>query len=72
MVRINDRMGRVHVGRITHVTRNKVFIQPMGSRRNDGFGLGFYGGGYGYGYGRPYGIGLAFVTGVVLGGLLFW
>lgn len=68
-VRINDRNGRVHVGRILKVTRNKVYIEPRLQR--GGYGIGFYGG-YGYGYGYPYGIGLGFITGIVLGGLLFW
>ncbi|PLR66145.1 hypothetical protein [Bacillus sp. UMB0893] len=73
VVRISDRFGNQHVGRIMNVTRNKVYIQPFGGRRRGGYGLGFYGGGYGYGYGYGgYGIGLAFITGVVLGGLLFW
>lgn len=73
VVRISDRFGRQHVGRITNVTRQRVFIQPLGGggRGRGGFGMGYYGG-YGPGYGYPYGIGLAFVTGVVLGGLLFW
>jgi hypothetical protein len=71
-VRINDRFGNVHDGRIVRVTNSKVYIQPNRPRRNfGGFGLGFYGGGY-YGYGAPYGIGLGFITGIVLAGLLFW
>jgi hypothetical protein len=66
VVRINDRNDRVHVGRICRVTPNKVYIEPLQQR--GGYGLGYYG----YGYGYPYGIGLAFITGIALGGLLFW
>ncbi|KKI88666.1 hypothetical protein WQ54_29550 [Bacillus sp. SA1-12] len=70
VVRIHERNGRVHVGRICRVTPNKVFIEPM--RQRSGYGLGFYGG-YGYGgYGYPYGIGLGFITGIALAGLFFW
>ncbi|HZH62982.1 MAG TPA: hypothetical protein VEY70_26230 [Metabacillus sp.] len=66
-VRITDRTGRVHLGRICRVTPNKVYIEPRIQR--GGFGYGFYGP---YGYGPAYGIGLGFITGIVLGGLLFW
>ncbi len=69
VVRITDRSGRTHVGRICRVTPNKVFIEPRIQRG----GFGFYGPyGYGWGYGPAYGIGLGFITGIVLGGLLFW
>jgi hypothetical protein len=67
VVRINDRSGRVHVGKICRVTRNKVFIEPM--MRRGGYGYGYYGG---YGYGYPYGIGLGLITGIALAGLFFW
>lgn len=30
VVRITERGGRVHVGRITRVTRDRVFIAPTG------------------------------------------
>lgn len=69
VVRIHDRHGNVHVGKICRVSRSKVFIQPF-NRRGNGFGLGFYGG-YGY-YGYPYGIGLGLITGIALAGLFFW
>jgi hypothetical protein len=68
VVRINDRNGRVHVGRIHRVTPHKVYIEPTIGR--GGYGFGYYG--YGYGFGAPYGIALGFITGVALGGLLFW
>ncbi|MBD1379036.1 hypothetical protein [Metabacillus arenae] len=70
VARITDRAGRTHVGRIVNVTRRKVYIQPMGPR-GGGYGLGFWGGGYYPGYYYPYGIGLGFITGLVIGGL-FW
>ncbi|APH04731.1 hypothetical protein [Bacillus weihaiensis] len=69
VVRISDRHGRNHVGKICRVTQDKVYIQPL-IQRGGGYGYGYYG--YGYGYGAPYGIGLGFITGLVLGGLFFW
>lgn len=73
VVRINDRHGNTHTGRITRVTRSKVYIDPVGQRRNlGGFGYGFYGyGPYGYG-GYGYGIALGAITGLALAGLFFW
>ncbi|MCY8490813.1 hypothetical protein [Bacillus atrophaeus] len=74
VARITEKNGRVHVGRITHVTNSKVFITPVHQSGPGGFGLGFYGGyygGYGYGYGA-YGIGLGFIAGVALAGLFFF
>lgn len=63
VVRITDRNSRVHVGRITRVTKKHVWIQPVGNR-----GYGYWGWGYG-GYGYP--IGLGFITGFALGALFF-
>lgn len=73
-VTLTCRDGSRHVGRIVRVTPRTVYIQPVGGRRLGGFGFGFYGGYYGGFYGgySPIGIPLAFVTGLVLGGLLFW
>lgn len=72
-VRINDRFGNVHTGRIVNVTRSRVYIQPNGPRPRGAFGMGFYGGGYGYyPYYPAYGIGLGFITGFALGSLLFF
>lgn len=72
VVRINDRFGNVHVGKIMRVTPNKVYIQSN-QRPPRGFGYGFYGYPYGYGYGYGvYGIGLGFITGLALGSLFFW
>ncbi|MRX72900.1 hypothetical protein GJU40_12190 [Bacillus lacus] len=77
IVRINDRYGNVHVGRIMNVTRSKVYLQPVSAPRGPrGYGLGYYGGyrgrGYGYGYGYGvYGLGIGLITGFALG-LLFW
>jgi hypothetical protein len=74
-VRINDRNGNVHVGRISRVTRNQVFIQPTRHHRGNngygGYGYGGYGG-YGYGYGEAYGLALGAITGIVLASLFFW
>lgn len=70
-VRITHRDGNVHVGRIVRVTPQRVYIQPYRGR-GGGYGMGFYGGYYGGYYGPAYGIGLGFITGVALAGLLFW
>lgn len=66
-VRINDRYGRTHVGRITRVTQSHVYIQPM--RRRGGLGYGFYG--YG-GFGTGIAIALGAITGIALASLFFW
>lgn len=68
-VEIRTRDGRIHRGVIRRVTGNRVYIQPIGRRRNlGGYGYGYYGyGGWGW-----YGIGLGFITGLVLGSLFFW
>jgi len=66
VVRINDRFGNVHHGRIARVTRNKVYIQPL---RRPGFGYGFYG--YG-GFGAAYGVALGVIVGVALAAAFFW
>ncbi len=69
-VRISDSSGRVHVGEITRVDRNQVWILP--DRQSRGFGLGFWG------FRRPglagFGIGIAFGTiiGIALAPLLFF
>ncbi|KAF1679938.1 hypothetical protein AAGG74_04135 [Bacillus mexicanus] len=69
VVRITERGGRVHVGKITRVTRDRVFIAPTGGGPR-GFGYGYWGG-Y-WGYGAAYGISLGLITGVALAGLFFW
>ncbi|MGP7815850.1 hypothetical protein [Niallia sp. 01092] len=58
-VRIRTHDGKVHTGIIDRVTRNKVFIRPLGgSRRNyGGFGFGYY---RGYGPGPGWGFGWGF------------
>jgi hypothetical protein len=75
-VRIDDRRGNVHVGRISRVTRSHVFIQPTRHRGNNGYGgygYGGYGGYYGdYGYGEGYGLALGAITGIALASLFFW
>lgn len=68
VVRIREHNGREHVGRITRVSPNRVYIEPYGQR--GGFGYGYFGGYYGSGYG--YSIALSFIAGVALGGLFFW
>ncbi|MCI3987683.1 hypothetical protein MMJ63_24260, partial [Bacillus vallismortis] len=65
VVRITERGGRVHVGRITRVTTDRVYITPAGAGPR-GFGY-VYWGGY-WGYGADYCIYLCLITGVALAG----
>jgi hypothetical protein len=75
MVRIHEHGGRQHVGRITSVSRNRVYIEPVGPRGGFGYGFGGYGGyggGYGYGGYGGYGVALGAIAGIALAGLFFW
>ena len=65
MVCITDKQGRKHVGRITHVDKRMVYIQPRGGF--GGYGFGYWGGG-GFGYG----IALGAIAGIALAGAFFW
>ncbi|KAA0546727.1 hypothetical protein FZW96_15450 [Bacillus sp. BGMRC 2118] len=69
VVRIREHNGREHIGRISRVSPNRVFIEPTGPR--GGFGYGFYGGGYYRGYGA-YSLALGAIAGIALAGLFFW
>ncbi|HWL26211.1 MAG TPA: hypothetical protein VNR38_21100 [Ureibacillus sp.] len=65
MVRISDNRGRQHIGRITRVDRDMVWILP--ARGRGGYGLGFWGFGGGYGgSGFGYGIALGTILGIAL------
>lgn len=68
--------GRVHRGIIHRVSRNKVFLRPMGGRgpRNYG-GFGYPYGPYGYGgwgFGWGLGVGIAFGAIAALAFTAFW
>ena len=63
MVCITDRRGNKHIGRITKVDREMVWIQP--NRGRGGYGLGFWGWGFGGG-GFGYGIALGAILGIAL------
>lgn len=65
-VRITCRDGRVHVGEITRVSRNTVWIRPDGGF--GGYGLGFFGPAFATGFG----ISLGAITGIALASLFFW
>lgn len=66
-VRITCKDGSVHVGRITRVDRDQVWIQP--DRRFGGYGLGFWGfGGSGFGLG----IAIGAIAGIALAPLFFF
>ena len=71
-VRITDKSGNVHVGEITRVDRDQVWILP--DRQYRGYGLGFWGWGYRPGFGAGLGIGLAFgaIAGIALAPILFF
>ena len=59
-VRIRLQDGTMHTGIIDRVTRNKVYIRPIGGNRRNygGFGFGYRSGGYGRGgYGPGWGWG---------------
>ncbi|MEK4487038.1 hypothetical protein MHH81_15935 [Psychrobacillus sp. FSL H8-0484] len=66
-VRITCRDGSVHVGEITRISRNMVWIRP--DDNHGGYGLGFFGfGGFGFGFG----IALGAITGIALASAFFW
>lgn len=65
-VRITCRDGSVHVGEVTRVSRNMVWIRPDDNL--GGYGLGFFGEGFGFGFG----IALGAITGIVLASAFFW
>lgn len=69
VVRIHDKFGNVHVGRITRVTPTHVYIAPAGPRNLGGFGYAFVGWGWRWGWG--YRIALAAIAAIALIGL-FW
>ncbi|MFT8323152.1 MAG: hypothetical protein ABF649_19985 [Bacillus sp. (in: firmicutes)] len=66
-VRIRTHDGNVHTGIIDRVTRNKVYIRPLGGNRRNygGFGYGYpgYGGGWGWGWaGAAFGVSLGLIA----------
>ncbi|UOR13506.1 hypothetical protein [Halobacillus amylolyticus] len=78
-VRIAGHDGRNHVGHITRVDRDRVWLRPEGNWGAFGYGaFGGYGGygygGYGYGgyggYGYP--IALGAIAGIALASAFFW
>lgn len=78
-VRISCNDGNVHVGEITRVNRNMVWIRPQGNMGGYGLGYGFYGPlGYPrpyFGYPRPgFGIGIAIgtIVGIGLASAFLW
>lgn len=81
MVCITDNRGQKHIGRITKVDGEMVWIMPYrgcgGRGSRGGYGLGYwgFGGGFGYGYGSSgfgYGIALGAILGIALVGALRW
>ena len=66
-VRITCKDGGVHVGRITKVEKDQVWILP--DRRFGGYGFGYWGfGGSGFGYG----IAIGAIVGIALSPLFFF
>ncbi|SER10034.1 hypothetical protein [Piscibacillus halophilus] len=71
VVRIRERNGRVHVGRINRVTPSRVWIDPIGAPGGFGYGYGRFGGfRRGFGFGVP--IALSFIAGVALASAFIW
>ncbi len=66
-VRITDKQGRLHVGRITKVDNRQVWLMPDG--KYGGYGIGFWGGYGGSGFG--YGILLGGIAGIALASVFF-
>ncbi|MFC7686052.1 hypothetical protein [Ureibacillus sp. GCM10028918] len=66
-VHITEKCGRRHVGTITRVDRDMVWIMP--SRGFGGFGLGFWGFGGG---GLGIGIAIGAIAGIALAGAFRW
>jgi hypothetical protein len=67
-VRLTCHDGRVHIGKITRVTREHVWLQPIG--HHGGFGYGYYGYGRRFGFGIPFALGA--IAGVALASAFFW
>lgn len=71
MVRVRCRDGRVHVGEITRVNRNMVWVRPYDGV--GGYGLGYYGFyGPGPGYGLGVGVALGTIVGIGLASAFLW
>lgn len=66
-VRITCRDGSVHVGEITRVSRDMVWIRP--DENLGGYGLGFFGR---RGFALGFGIALGAITGIVLASAFLW
>lgn len=64
-VRITTRDGRVHLGNITRVNRQMVWIRP--TRSLGGYGMGYY-----WGDGFGVGIALGAITGIALAAAFLW
>lgn len=69
-VRVTCNDGRVHVGEITRVSRNMVWIRP--EENLGGYGLGFFGGYGESGFRFGFGIALGAITGIALASAFFW
>ena len=65
-VEIRTRDGRIHRGIIHHVDGNRVYLRPLGRRRN----LGGYRWGWGWGFG--FGIALGAIAGIALLPFFWW
>ncbi|RFU64054.1 hypothetical protein [Bacillus sp. V59.32b] len=66
-VEIRTHDGRKHRGIIDRVSRNRVFLRPLGGNRNYG-GFGY--GGWGWGFGE--GIAIGAILGIAVIGALWW
>ncbi|WP_163538498.1 hypothetical protein [Gracilibacillus sp. YIM 98692] len=61
--------GQVHRGIIRRVSPSRVFLEPIGGRRNlGGYGIGFFG----YGAGLGIGIALGAIATIAFSPFFFW
>ncbi|KUP06292.1 hypothetical protein Q73_08660 [Bacillus coahuilensis m2-6] len=73
VVRVREKCGRVHVGRITRVSRSHVFINPVSPSGPRGFGYGPYGyRPFGFGFGAGLAIGFGAIAALAVVGAFFW
>ncbi len=72
VVRVIDKSGREHVGRVSKVTKDRVWFDSPYSRRPANY-YGYDGYGYGGSYygGLGFSIALGFITGIALAALFF-
>lgn len=64
VVRIQDKSGREHIGRVSRVTEDRVYLDSPYDSRYGGYNDNYYGG-------WGFSIGLGFIAGIALAALFF-